>query len=321
MALITILSIMCMLTFTSSTHLTNATGVISWGNTCGWRTMTFHISGSSFTYRIISSNNMTNSIINAINNGASSWSSVMSITRVTSGGTGTVQFENANNFGLDWIAYAEPLKESGQHITSYKIALNPNYAGSITSKVMAHEFGHIIGLDDLGKPSHGDTPLARNHNMGNIMWYTDGTLASAPTSRDRAGARVITGAHTSHTFSARYFPQKATLSNGVVRNRHRRACNSCYGWQFGSAIETCSNYIGGQCSTCHTYRNGNVTRSGRISIDDTLEILKYLSTQTDHNITTSERYYLADANGDGFITIDDVLEINKYLAGLPSKVG
>ena len=92
------------------------------------------------------------------------------------------------------------------HLTSWKISLN-EYLGSIYSKekwatVLAHEFGHAFGLNDLFRE---DSLVLTNaiYNRNKLMFgYDDARTATKPTTADVNGFNVITGIHTTHSFSS-----------------------------------------------------------------------------------------------------------------------
>ena len=327
-ALFAALSIIGMMVFTSSAHNSSSSGtlglIVTWGNksSISFYPEGNHLNGTSFTYRIASSSHMTTSVTNAIINGASSWSPEISISRVTSGGLGTVQFSPSNFFKPNEPARAAVQQNTSNHVTTYIIHLNPN--ATITDKIMAHEFGHIIGLDDLGDPDRqpSESDLMRNHTRWKIMWYGDNTFAAGPgpTVRDRIGARLITGQlRCNHSnISPRYYTQKSTSSNGVVRNMHRPNCGTCWGYQLGSVAAACNG--GAQCLVCGTNRNGDANRDGRITMDDVQAILSFAAGASSP-ITTPTAFYIADVNGNGRVEQADALEIMKFLAGNPSMVG
>ncbi|MCL2036841.1 MAG: dockerin type I repeat-containing protein [Oscillospiraceae bacterium] len=196
----------------------------------------------------------------------------------------------------------------------FTISLNPNRISYIDSSTMAHEFGHVIGLDEVGKPETGNSTLVNNLNVYNIMYYSEARVAKTPTVRDRGGARVATGQHSTHTFFTMSHPSKGAVQpNGIARNNHRNACADCRGLQFGTPISSCITFnANGTCALCHTHRGGDVDRNGIYNIADVLEIQKYLA-KMNSMINSWETYYLADANGDGSVTIDDALAILKLL--------
>jgi hypothetical protein len=320
-----VISIFCMFSMTTSSHM-QIVGT-EWGHSTGYRLdTTSHLGGTSFTYRIESSSHMTSAVETTIRNGANSWSAAVSISQASFnlGGLGTVRFVSLpSNVSVRAV---KQTNSSTHHVSSFVLELNPNR--TITRGIVAREFGRVIGLRYLGGNNNndpGDTSLARNHNIGNVMWHDENVqvFATAPTTRDRAGARAITGQQCTHTtISTYYYPMKSETVSGHKRNVHRQACTHCFGWTNNSTnIRACTNYNNnGICVTCNTARNGNVTMSGRISTNDANEILKYVAGM-DNVITSPTRFYLADVNGDGVVDFWDANEINKFLAGMPSILG
>ena len=252
-------------------------------------------------------------------------SSQISISRTALdvGGLGTIRFVNASIMDNP-NAPAEVARDphTSGHIQSFNMRLNRNFVNRITNKVIAHEFGHVIGLDDLGNLAHSsDAALTRSHARWNIMWYTDAPWVNTPSTRDRTGARLITGQlQCSHSFSSIYYPIKSTMNNGVVRNTHRQFCSTCQGWQTSASTLTCNVGSNGRCSTCNMFRSGDITRTGSIAMADALEIQKYIA-GANSVINGPVPFYLADVNGDGNVNMTDFNAIMDFLSGRPSVVG
>ncbi|MCR5782884.1 MAG: hypothetical protein K6G90_09140, partial [Clostridia bacterium] len=83
---------------------------------------------------------------------------------------------------------------SSGHFTSWTIAINSAQESSFNSVVMAHEFGHAFGLGDLTSSSNNNKLMHERCNTGSTSGIT------GPTSKDKWGAKVITGYHTSHSW-------------------------------------------------------------------------------------------------------------------------
>lgn len=172
-----------------------------------------HTNGTTITYSFVSSDPyLTSQYRSYVTNGARKWSGTVTITNKTDGsGTGKIGTFYSPNTGI--VAVTRPLRVNNSgHLTAWEISMNRAYSQS--DKVLAHEFGHVIGLNDL----------YASRNSGKIMYaYTSGT-ATSPTTTDKWGAKVITGVHSTHSWGYKYH---STLSSGA--NRHVKYCTSCYG--------------------------------------------------------------------------------------------
>ena len=73
----------------------------------------------------------------------------------------------------------------------YYWKIDMNWRMNVTSTTMAHEFGHVFGLNDLYNSS----------NSNKLMFGYSSRTASGPTATDVKGFNVITGIHTTHSFN------------------------------------------------------------------------------------------------------------------------
>ncbi len=96
-------------------------------------------------------------------------------------------------------------------MTSWYIELNR--AKTISSTIVAHEFGHIIGLKDM----------STTKNKNTLMYGYDDRTVLGPSNSDRLGALVITGQHTAHTWGYMYYG----TNSGT--NSHLKYCTVCKG--------------------------------------------------------------------------------------------
>lgn len=197
-----------------------------------------HSANGAISYRIASGT--SSSAQTKMVNGAALWNnasnSPVTFTQVSSGGTGLFQ---AVSMGSGIKAVFDPLSVNSNngHLTSWRIRLNSDYLGSINAVTVAHELGHVIGLNDLYELS----------NKNKLMYKTDvGRTATAPHAADIRGAEVITGAHISHTWSYEYYD-----TNSSGNNRHCRYCTHCRGIKFAS-IALCTYNASGVCTKCGT---------------------------------------------------------------------
>ena len=166
----------------------------------------------------------------------SRWSSTVAID-VSSTGTGLVELDA---FDIHIAAeFYDPHPNSNGHITvsgtSWKIRVNTNYIRTVTKAIIAHEFGHVIGLNDMYSYSNRDKLMYGIDDPDNTL------AANYPTTQDKRGAEVITGQHTSHTWEYVFY---RTNSSGV--EQHRRRCTYCKGIKYNS-IENCTFNAYGVC--------------------------------------------------------------------------
>ena len=112
--------------------------------------------------------------------------------------------------------------------------MNRNYASIMSKQILAHEFGHVIGLRDLYQAT----------NKLQIMYGYTGGSATAPSVYDKAGAKMITGQHTTHTWGYIYYD----TSSGT--NRHIKYCSVCYGRAVPAQISSCTYNANNICTAC-----------------------------------------------------------------------
>ena len=80
---------------------------------------------------------------------------------------------------------------NGDHV-HWDIMLNELYKDSINRTTIAHELGHVIGLADLYEAS----------NINKLMYNAGDRTTSVPTTSDIWGAKIITGQHSTHTWTS-----------------------------------------------------------------------------------------------------------------------
>ena len=171
---------------------------------------------------------MTASDKQKVREGASRWSGTVSIYEVDTDGMGTVlTYTDANSSVVAQCANYKT--DSNGHWGYFELRINK--AKTQTEATYAHEFGHAIGLKDLYTSS----------NRNKLMYGVESRTVSNPTSIDKWGAKVITGQHTSHSWSYRYYD---TVANG---NRHVKYCTSCNGF---AAIASCIYNANNVCKFC-----------------------------------------------------------------------
>ena len=177
------------------------------------------------------------------------WSSTTQATMTQSNSAiGTVV---QGNYGEGFVARAVMNSSySSGHITSWEIQVNTYYANSITVMDLAHEIGHIWGLTDL----------RAEDNVCRLMYYSNASTATSPTTGDINGFKVITGLHTTHNWIYTNARKKCTLCHGIKTeshsylwsdysaSQHRGVCSMC-GKTVYESHETYYNAIKG-CVRC-----------------------------------------------------------------------
>lgn len=216
------------------------------GEAVGWSIdELFHTNGPTITYSFITSDSYLNSTFKSyVTVGASLWSGTVTIVNKTDGsGTGQIgtYLDQDTNIEAKFTQY---YSDSSGHLTSWKILMNRT--ASLSATILAHEFGHAIGLNDM----------YANKNFDKLMYaYTSGRTATSPATADQWGAKVITGVHTSHTWSFKYH---STASNG--NNKHVRYCTSCSG--LTDTIMECVYNANNVCRVCGVPRGSQPWSSG-----------------------------------------------------------
>jgi len=192
----------------------------------------YHTNGTIVTYSFDDSDAyLTSSLKNTFINGASLWSGVVSFVNSTSG-TGIVStVYNSSSVIASFENYSA---DSNGHLTHWSIKLNRYYTQ--TPRIIAHELGHVIGLNDLYSTFNSDK----------LMFGFSSGSATAPTLQDIWGAKVILGIHTSHSWDYRY---SYTDSSGV--KYHVNYCTDCAG--IGLMVNRCV-FIGDTCRICGVNR-------------------------------------------------------------------
>ncbi|QNU66726.1 hypothetical protein EHE19_018095 [Ruminiclostridium herbifermentans] len=212
----------------ASAHSTLQGGTINWGEYSGWSIHEgIHTNSTTITYKFYDGDrNLTDTIKSLVRNGASKWSSYGTISE-SSSGTGKIQTFISSN---DTVAeFYDTATDFNGHLTYWTIRFARNK--NITSVTAAHEFGHVYGLKDLTDFS----------NLDKLMITYEERTATAPTTQDIKGFRVIMGQHVYHNS----WSYKAVPGYPASVSVHLRYCQVCSGY----FIESCSP-SSGMCSAC-----------------------------------------------------------------------
>ncbi len=191
----------------SSAHTTSQEGIIKdhfikeyggWyigGEDIGWSIdEDLHAGTTTIAYQLHSDTGATLPVAFClrISQAAELWSPTVNITTNagTSNTVGNVYLYAIS--GTDIVAsFTNYSANSNGHLTSWDIQINNFYYDEFTSITIAHEFGHVIGLNDLYDGS----------NINKLMYSTEAGTATAPTTADIWGAKIITGQHSVHTWT------------------------------------------------------------------------------------------------------------------------
>ncbi len=181
------------------------------GETIGWSIDEgIHIGTTTIYYKFDSG--VSDEVKAVVRAGFSKWSSTV---RAVESSTATGTITTFSDVTTTTTAMSIPYGcDNNGHLTGWEISINT--AKTLSDVTLAHELGHVIGLNDLYSDS----------NKNKLMYGARmGRTATAPTDSDLWGARVILGLHTTHTFSNyRYWGQD---SNG--NHCHVQYCSDCNG--------------------------------------------------------------------------------------------
>lgn len=193
----------------------------------------YHTNGTTITYSFSTTDShLTNTYKGYVTEGASKWSSLVTITLKADGtGMGKIStFYNANTSTT--AQFCNYSSDSSGHLTSWEIQMNR--AHQMTAVTLAHEFGHVSGLNDLYD----------SQNIGKLMYGYSNRIATGPTASDIWGAKVITGVHSNHSWGYKYYN---TTSAGYCR--HIKYCTDCNG--LTNTVENCTYLLfGNKCMVC-----------------------------------------------------------------------
>jgi len=141
-----------------------------------------HTNGTTLTYYFAQNNdNLTNAMKNYTQAGATWWNGVVTITRITEAqidadpticnpdyypsGIGVITTDSLSSTSR-FAEFRPTNVDSLGHLKEWSIAINVNTASNLNAKIMAHEFGHAIGLTDLYSLDNRDKLMYGYPNSG-----------------------------------------------------------------------------------------------------------------------------------------------------------
>lgn len=206
-------------------------------NTTGWRYKSayYHMGKRNTTYRFESSEGRTK-YSSVIQNGSSLWAGSLTFTEGLSSAEGVIKLISDQSY----LALTQLNSATNGHTTSWELYICINTFDALPSetdqnKVIAHEIGHIFGLDHVT-------------NQPQIM-YTPHKSNLVVHSYDRRGMNVMTDTHVHGSTVTSFRYEQITL------HRHKKRCTTCFSYQ----TETCdyTSYQSGNylyyeydCSKC-----------------------------------------------------------------------
>lgn len=248
LAVLVIVGILAVCTPCASAHI-STDGVQYGADTTGWDLLLgCHAGSRTITYKYATGEDSVNRqrVKAAVEEAAAIWQNSssahpnnlyydidgsrtnLSIQEVTSG-TAMVtitwrRFTGADSDALAMVSTLNAVKDTNNHLISNAV-LSVNTSGAFeqlyahhAGYTIAHEFGHIFGLQDLDPD--GSTPT--HYQLMGYAWIGSSSLPSLPTISDKRGACVILGFHgpSAHTY---------TYSDITART-HSRECSKCKGY-------------------------------------------------------------------------------------------
>jgi len=230
----TILLFLLVLSSICYAHTTKQGPTLKWGEDIGWSIdENNHTNGNTLYYKFDSTDaNLSSTYKKYVTDGAALWNPTINISE-NSNAVGTIYTFNYTGTTIV-AAFCNFESDSSGHLTTWEIKMNR--AKAVNKLVLAHEFGHAIGLYDL----------YNNSNMDKLMYGYECSTATAPTAADKMGARVISGSHSAHTFNYKFYD----VVNGNYR--HCQSCTVCNGYK---NVEFCT-YSNNVCTKCGITKGG-----------------------------------------------------------------
>lgn len=204
----------------------------------GWRIdEEFHTNGTATHYKF--SPDFPSTRKSYVRNGAAKWAGIVSIVENDSSPNEIFAFNAPDDFVVAEFrsSYRDP--PTG-HLSQWTI--NVNLGKNISATILAHEFGHVIGLTDLYEPQ----------SKSKLMYGYSNLTATAPTASDVWGAKVITGVHGS-THSQKY----RIFGSDASGNIHVYECSTCGGFRKQHCVYTLQGRV---CTICGFPRSAEINR-------------------------------------------------------------
>ena len=219
------------LPFSTAAHPSSQSSIIQWGENIGWGiNENMHSNGSILRYALDSTAVPHRSTISS---GAALWGGTLGIVENAPLATGVISVYSSMSGISGGFNPSYAATDSAGHLTYWEIRMNSYYGMSLHT--IAHEFGHAIGLVDLGE----------SKNRDKLMYGYDSRTATTATAADRKGAEVILGIHSTHAWGYRY---SMTLSIGL--KCHQQYCTVCDGFVPGHSV--CIYNAQNICTLCGT---------------------------------------------------------------------
>ena len=134
------------------------------------------------------------------------------------------------------------------------------YNSRLTSydRTGAHEFGHILGLDDVNR-CHLDNLTSNYHHEELLMGYSKNNSTNRQTNityKDLAGAMITMGFHTANDHKWLYDANWYTGS--VVENEYKLICSICNGVKYVSSLTDIDYDVYRECENNHSLSSNNM---------------------------------------------------------------
>lgn len=189
----------------------NYSGYYVGGENIGWSIdEQVHTNGTKIYYTL--SGNEIQKYKDDVSSAAHTWSGIVEIANKTLSAPGKIYtYYDPKDSASARTNFIKTDKYG--HLTEWEIKINLAY--SVSSITIAHEFGHVIGLNDLYESINENKLMCGYRNV---------RTAIRPMTTDLWGAMVITGQHTNHKWGYKFY---STTGNGT---NHIIYCTECYGY-------------------------------------------------------------------------------------------